>query len=82
MSTHGDTMNFMWHIIYLMQCLVITSKIDALPVFEPNDYFWNNHWDGVEEKWVAYARTIRKIIAEQGNFELWDNCMEDKLEYK
>jgi hypothetical protein len=53
-----------------------------MPVFEPNDYFWANHWDGTEEKWVAYARAIRKIIADQGGFELSSLRMEDKFEFK
>lgn len=53
-----------------------------MPVFAPNEYFWKHHWDGKEEKWRAYARAIRQIIAEQGQFELFDIDMEDKLDYK
>jgi hypothetical protein len=30
-----------------------------MPIFEPNEYFWQNHWDGKEEKWEAYARAVR-----------------------
>lgn len=37
-----------------------------MPVFAPNEYFWQNHWDGEEDKWCAYARVVRQIIAEQG----------------
>ena len=28
-----------------------TYTLYEMPVFEPNDYFWKNHWDGKEEKW-------------------------------
>ena len=59
-----------------------TINYDEMPVFAPNEYFWANHWDGKEEKWKAYARAVRKIIAEQGGFELFDVDMEDKLTYK
>lgn len=33
---------------------------DRLPVFCPNDYFWEHHWNkDKEEKWEAYARVMR-----------------------
>jgi len=46
-----------------MLCYGIRINVKKMPVFEPNDYFWKNHWDGKEEKWVAYARAVREIIA-------------------
>lgn len=53
-----------------------------MPVFEPNEYFWKHHWDGKEEKWVAYARAMQQIIAKQAGAKMSDSWMEDKLEYK
>lgn len=53
-----------------------------MPVFEPNEYFWKTHWDGQEEKWVAYARAMQHIMAEAGGFEVSESRMEDMLEYK
>ena len=54
-----------------------------MPLFQPNDYFWQHHWqEGKEEKWQAYARVVREIIAEAGDFKLIDSNMEDKLAYK
>ncbi len=53
-----------------------------MPIFEPNEFFWKNHWDGKEEKWEAYARVIREIIAKEGGFEIFDSQMEEKLVYK
>lgn len=54
-----------------------------LPVFEPNEYFWQNHWrEGEEEKWQCYARVVRDIIAEHGGYGVSDLKMEDKFDYK
>jgi hypothetical protein len=61
---------------------MVTITLKCMPVFEPNDYFWQNHWDGQEPKWVAYARAVRQIIANEGGFKLYDKCMEDKMAYK
>jgi len=48
-----------------MQCIFVTVKMEEMPVFEANEYFWQHHWkQGEEEKWVAYARAIRTIIKE------------------
>ena len=42
---------------------MLTVEVDCLPVFKPNDYFWEHHWkqEGTvtEEKWETYARVIR-----------------------
>ena len=41
-----------------------------MPVFRPNEYFWKNHWDGKEEKWVAYARAVRLAMSEASGIGL------------
>ena len=53
-----------------------------LPVFEPNEYFFTHHVKEGEEKWVAYMRTIRQIMAETLNFKQSNLKLEDKFEYK
>ena len=55
-----------------------------MPVFEPNDYFWNNHWDSTkEEKWEAFARVVRKLMLKQGELVDYDSVkMEHKLMLK
>jgi len=69
-------------------CLLIcfagfqTMTLNEMPVFSPNEYFWKNHWDGVEPKWCAYARCVREAMAENGNFELHKTQSEDKVEFK
>ena len=42
---------------------VHTLKMKVYPVFKPNQYFWDNHWqEGKEEKWQAFARVVREDI--------------------
>lgn len=53
-----------------------------MPVFEPNEYFWKNHWDGKEEKWKAYARAMQQIMCEASGYKFSKNRIEDKFEYK
>ena len=53
-----------------------------MPVFAPNDYFWDNHWDGKEDKAALFGETLRKIMAEIGGFKLSDSTVDDKLDLK
>jgi hypothetical protein len=56
---------------------------DILPVFEPNEYFWENCWkEGKEEKWEAFARATREILSKHLNIPLCESKMEDKFIYK
>ena len=57
------------------------SRIE-LPIFRPNEYFFKTHQREGEEKWQAYARVIRDLIAEHGNLQLANLEIEDKFEYK
>jgi hypothetical protein len=60
----------------------ISVTIHAMPVFRPNDYFWQNHWDGKEEKWVAYARAMRQIMADAAEIKLSEVSLEAKMDFK
>lgn len=53
-----------FNILFLTGFTVVTYL--EMPDFKPNDYFWQHHWDGKEEKWVAYARAVRTLMAETG----------------
>jgi len=67
----------------LFHCGLTLFTIYEMPVFEPNEFFWQNHWqEGKEEKWQAYARAVRELMAEVGDLELSKCSMEDKLAYK
>ena len=82
-SVAQDITGIQWAIILTMVTLYTTIHVDYLPIFKPNDYFWENHWhEGKEEKWEAYARAVRAIMAEHGNYKLSDLEMQDKLKYK
>ena len=79
---HGDTISMLsFFNVSFMAGFTMISYLE-MPDFKPNDYFWANHWDGKEEKWVAYARAVRTLMAETGGFKLSDCSLEDKLEYK
>ena len=51
-------------------------------MFKPNDYFFEHHVQPGEEKWQAYMRVVRQIMAEQLGFELSPLKLEDKFAYK
>ena len=62
---HGDASSTAAWICMSFQTVVTTFTVYQMPIFEPNDYFWINHWNAEsEEKWEAYARVIRTLIAE------------------
>ena len=53
-----------------------------MPVFKPNEYFWKHHWDGKEEKWMAYARAMQKVIADELGVQTSESSIKEKLEYR
>lgn len=53
-----------------------------MPIFKPNDYFFEHHQKEGEEKWQTYTRVVREIMAEVGQYELVNESIEDKFEYK
>ena len=57
-------------------------EITWLPVFKPNDYFFEHHQREGEEKWLTYSRVIRDIMAEVGGYTHVNESIEDKFEYK
>ena len=59
-----------------------TCTRTELPVFRPNNFFFENYQLEHEEKWQTYERIIRQIIAESGDFILSDAVIEDKFKYK
>ena len=80
--SHGDGTNaFVW-LFMCLQSIYISVELTEMPVFEPNEYFWQNHLQPGEEKWQAYARVVRDIMADQGGLEKLETTMEDKFEYK
>jgi len=43
-----------------------------MPVFVPNDYFFNKYQIQGEEKWETYARTLRELMAQESELKLSD----------
>lgn len=51
--------------LYTLTGFVTFTTLYEMPVFAPNDFFWQNHWkEGEEQKWEAFARVVREIIAD------------------
>jgi len=55
-ATSGSVSAGAFLTICMCQFNLVVCK--EMPVFTPNDYFWKTHWDGVEDKWKLYARTM------------------------
>lgn len=43
--------------------------IKELPVFKPNEYFFEHHTKEGEERWETYARVIRDIMADSSGLK-------------
>lgn len=67
-----DVMPMFAHFIFLTSLGYIVLDIKEYPVFKPNDYFWEHHWDpnGKEAKWEVFARVIRNLIASSFDLKL------------
>ena len=57
-------------------------QIIHMPIFRPNEYFYKHHKKEGEEDYQAFMRVVRELMAEVGGFELVDESIEDKFEYK
>jgi hypothetical protein len=57
------------------------TKIE-LPIFRPNEFFWENHQREGEEKWQTYARVIRQLMSDVSGIPTLDVNIEEKFEYK
>ena len=80
---HGDAISMLAFINVLIYCGFALFTLNEMPVFEPNEYFWKHHWqEGKEEKWEAFARAVRELMAQVGGLKLSNCSQEDKLAYK
>ena len=79
---HGDSLSLIHFFNLVFGHGITIYTCNEMPVFTPNDYFWEHHWDGKEEKWRLFARVMQQIMAETGGFECSQSTLEDKLEYK
>mmetsp|Transcript_1278 Transcript_1278/g.1725 ORF Transcript_1278/g.1725 Transcript_1278/m.1725 type:complete len:90 (+) Transcript_1278:850-1119(+) len=76
----------LWHWSFLIPFMngLVYPEVLEMPVFAPNDFFWNKYWDGKneEDKWKIFAQAVREAMAECGGFKLSDSVQEDKMEFK
>ena len=46
-----------------------TLHLQLYPVFEPNDFFWENHQKEDEKKMDTYIRVIREIMVKHSGLD-------------
>lgn len=83
-SPQNDTISPLNHLYFCMLSSFTTLHMKIYPVFKPNDYFWQNHFDesSGQSKWDTFMKILREeIMAKSFDFELSDASMEDKIEY-
>ena len=54
------------------------------PVFRPNQFFWDKHWEpkkDTETKAITYMRVIREIMLKEDKFNDSPNSQEDQFGY-
>ena len=59
-----------------------TCTVKELPVFEPNQWFFDHFKEGNEEQWETYMRVVREIMGEHLGKVLSPAKLEDKFAYK
>lgn len=59
-----------------------TLTVTTLPIFKPNDYFFEHHQKEGEEKWQTFARVVRDLMSEYSGIPTIDANIEDKFAYK
>lgn len=57
-------------------------EIIHLPIFKPNDYFFEHHQQEGEEKYQTFMRVVRQIMSEVSGLPMIDCNIEEKFEYK
>ena len=81
-SPSMDVCGFISHLILSQGCGLMKISVHYLPDFEPNEYFWQHHWqEGKEEKWEAFARAVRDTLSEYSGLPKSELQMEDKFAY-
>uniref|UniRef100_A0A7S3CKT5 Phospholipid/glycerol acyltransferase domain-containing protein n=1 Tax=Strombidium rassoulzadegani TaxID=1082188 RepID=A0A7S3CKT5_9SPIT len=83
-STQNDTL-FHFHYYYCNLSYGTTLKMKVYPVFKPNEYFWQHHYDKSKgmEKWEVYAKVVREeIMAKSFDFKVSSISMEQKFAFK
>merc|ERR1711893_446305 len=82
----GDLMEIWeWSFLMPFNTILTFPELLELPIFAPNDFFWNKYWDGKnkDDKWKVFARAIQEVMCEFGGFKMSDSQIDiDKEQYK
>ena len=67
--------------LWYLCCSLSPIKIDVkqMPIFEPNDYLFEQHADKGDEKWEIYAWATRDLMCKVGKFGRSDMAWRDKI---
>lgn len=57
------------YLVTLPGCIFSWVEVIEMPVFRPNELFWEKFTKPHEERWETYARVMREIIHEGGNIK-------------
>jgi len=68
---------------FFIACSILWSSCTKyeLPIFRPNDYFFEHHQKEGEQKHDTYARVVRQLMSEASGLQVSDQSVEDKFEY-
>lgn len=77
-----DVLDVFAHMILICSQPYTTCTVKELPVFIPNEWFFQKYQKSGEERWETYMRIIREIMAENLGFKQSEAKLEDKFDYK
>ena len=63
-----DTIEILPLAILQLSWSCLSCKIIELPVFQPNEYMFEQHKDKGQERWEIFAWATRDLMAKAGDF--------------
>lgn len=60
---------FVHHVLVCTYPVCLLDVYD-MPVFKPNEWFFEHHQKEGEERWETFARVIRQIISDNSGIEI------------
>jgi 1-acyl-sn-glycerol-3-phosphate acyltransferase len=81
LSLAMDVVEMLYH-LFLVVCQPLhTAEVISLPVFVPNEYYFNRPESEGKEQWIYYAETMRDIMCDASGLKKIEGSYEMKREY-
>lgn len=77
-----DVMPIHIHFVVLLSQFSNSLEVTELPIFEPNDYLYENHGKPGEERWQTYANAVRAVLADVSGLPTSEATLANKNECK